>query len=140
MLTPADCDKRPDSPSCSPWYIAGRLGRRERSATWILREIQKLMDHAGFPPPIVQLDGRGQPVAGLRVNARWQREPVDRWFDSQPSARLPERLVEAAELTEQERTRRRLARRSAAIGKGLDPDTMRPVERGRRRRRQVEPA
>jgi len=118
MLIPADCDKRPDSPSCSPWYIAGRLGRRERSGQWIVREIQKLIDHAAFPPPILQLDDKGKPIAGLRLTSRWQREPVDAWFDAQPSARLTETTADAAFETEKARAARRLDARAEAIGAG----------------------
>jgi hypothetical protein len=114
---PPDCDRREHSQSCSPWYIASRLGHRERSAPWIFGQIQQLIDHAGFPPPIVRLIG-GEPVEGIRQLSRWQREAVDRWFDSQPSARLAIPLAQAADQVEQDRVDRELHERAQLIAEG----------------------
>lgn len=117
-LTPADCDKRPHSRSCSAWYIAGRLGHRERSQGWILRTIQQLIDQEHFPPPIVQFTRTGERVAGLHASSRWQIDAVDTWFDGQPSARLPDHLLAAADALEAERTAAELDARAAAFAEG----------------------
>lgn len=90
MLTPAPCDTRPGSRSCSAWYIAGRLGHRERSLAWIARQIQLLIDHEGFPPPIVRFAGDRR-VDAIGHASRWNLEAVDAWFDGNtvPAALAP---------------------------------------------------
>ena len=117
-LTPADCDRREESPSVSAWYIADRLGHRGRSGPWVFSQVQQLIDHAQFPPPIVRLIG-GKRVKGIKQSSRWQRETVDQWFDAQPSARLAVPLAQAAALVEQERISRELDERSQLIAEGL---------------------
>lgn len=116
-LVPADCDKRPGSRSCSAWYIAGRLGHRRRSPQWIFKQIQLLIEHEGFPPPIVQFTRFGHKVDGLHPSSRWQLEPVDAWFDGQPSAQLPDHiLANAGELTERRQADELDARAGAFAG------------------------
>lgn len=98
-LAPAACDTRPDSPSCSAFYIAGRLGHRDRSWTWVKAQIEALQANEGFPPPIILYSctaPKPARVAGLTPSSRWNRAAVDAWFDGQPSAMVPARLIETA--------------------------------------------
>lgn len=133
-LTPADCDKRPGSRSCSAWYIAGRLGHRHRSPPWIFKQIAALIAHEGFPPPIVlyactgravaRVPAEGAPseprkVAGLTPASRWQLEPVDAWFDGQPSACIPPDIAASAGAIADARTADLLDQRAAALAGGV---------------------
>lgn len=116
-LVRADCDGREGSQSCSPWYIAGRLGQRDRSQAWVIGQIEQLIDHAGFPLPLIHMI-HGKPVRGVKASSRWQREAVDRWFDAQPSARLSLSLEEQATQVEAERISRELDERAELIAEG----------------------
>lgn len=122
MIPQADCDRRPNSRSCSAWYIAGRGGFRERSPAWILRQIQAWIDHEGFPPPIILYfcspGRRPTRVGELTTRARWNVEAVDLWFAGQPSAKLPPHILESASAALAAHYAGQLDARAEAIGGG----------------------
>lgn len=99
-LKPALCDTRPESPAVGPFYIAGRLGHREKGWSWIKAQIEALMKHEGFPPPFVLYactgPRRGRRVEGITPSSRWHRAAVDAFFDGQPAAMVPARAAESA--------------------------------------------
>jgi len=90
MLTPAPCDIRPGSRSCSLWYPAGRLGHRERSFEWIANQIQLLIDNDGFPEPLALYDTAQRKVDRITPKSRWNVDAVDAWFDGTVPAHLTE--------------------------------------------------
>ncbi|MEA3036829.1 MAG: hypothetical protein QOH04_2606 [Sphingomonadales bacterium] len=100
QLKPALCDTRPGSRAVSAFYVAGRLGYRERSWPWIRRQVEALIAHEGFPTPIILYDcarpAAARRVEGVNSGSRWDKEAVDAWFDGQPSARIPAAIAESA--------------------------------------------
>lgn len=80
MIVPADADTRPNSRTCSLWFIAGRLGKRERSPKWLAGYVQQLVDHEGFPPPLPHYRA-GRKVEQVCEQHRWQLDAVEAWFD-----------------------------------------------------------
>lgn len=117
-IRPAACDQRPGSRSCSLWYIAGRLGHREKSVAWLARYVGALIAKEGFPPALVLYDIRGGRVDRLGAASRWILEPVDMWFDGQPAARIPARLLESASEALISRYAETLDARAGALGGG----------------------
>jgi hypothetical protein len=94
MLVPTPADTRPDSRSCSLWYIAGRLGQRERSERWIADQVAQLVELESFPPPLPLFSvSKRRRVAGITGARRWNRDAVDAWFDGL----IPPGLVAAIE-------------------------------------------
>jgi hypothetical protein len=95
MFVPTSADLRPGSQSCSLWYIAGRLGYREKAETWLVAYVSELIAGDGFPPPLPLYRALHsvRPVRLDKVTAshRWNRDAVDAWFDGT----IPPPLVEA---------------------------------------------
>jgi hypothetical protein len=99
-LKPALCDQRENSSAVSAWYIAGRLGHREKAWSWVKAQIEAMMGD-GFPPPIILYDcsprvPRPKPREGIFPSSRWDKRAVDLWFDGQPSAFVPPQVAESA--------------------------------------------
>lgn len=120
-LAPANCDTRPDSQSCSAFYIAGRLGHRDKSWTWVKAQIEALQAHEGFPPAIILYSctaPRPRKLAELTPSSRWNRAAVDAWFDGQPSAMIPAHLAETAGEALAAHYANDLDGRAAALGGG----------------------
>lgn len=66
--------------SVSLFYVAGRLGQRERSPKWLADYLDQLIAKEGFPPPL-PLYRSGKRVATIGTFTRWTRDGVDAWFD-----------------------------------------------------------
>ncbi|HEV2747512.1 MAG TPA: hypothetical protein VGW34_09475 [Allosphingosinicella sp.] len=113
MIVPAHCDSRPGSQTVSLWYVAGWLGQRERSAAWLAGQIDLLIAHEGFPPPIPFYIGARR-IASAHASARWLREPVDAWFDGLRPAHL---IADGTEIAA--RYADRLDAAAAAIAEGI---------------------
>lgn len=74
--------------TCGLFEIAGRLGQANRSARYLCRMIDALIESRGFPSPYPLLH-KGSLETRARNNSRWPRAAVDAWFFGQlpPDAR-----------------------------------------------------
>lgn len=91
MIVSAEADRRAGSRTCSLWYVAGWLGKRERSPQWLADYVQKLVERQNFPRPLPDYRA-GRLVEKVTGSSRWLTQAVDAWFDGL----LPPGIAEGA--------------------------------------------
>lgn len=80
MFVPVPADTRENSRACSLYYIARRLGHGEKAEAFVVRQVENLIAHEGFPPPLPYYRA-GRKIARLGRWSRWNRDAADAWFD-----------------------------------------------------------
>jgi hypothetical protein len=114
MLAPTRDDLRAEQQGgVSLWYIAGRLGRSDRSQHWVVRHVERLIDGEAFPKPLPDYRA-GRKRAGINNHSRWLRTAVDAWFDGL----IPPHLVPVVESRQAANDAARLDQRAAELATG----------------------
>lgn len=92
-------------PTVTFWHLKNRFGRGGNGTGWFRNYMQRMVDLAGFPPPLPDMSQRRPGlIRGVTENSRWVRVAVDAWFDDflppEVAARLDEvaRAAAAAEM------------------------------------------
>jgi hypothetical protein len=116
MLAPSRDDLRAEQQGgVSAWYIATRAGVSDRSASWVLNYIRRLIAGDDFPAPFPYYDLQGRKRPEVNLHSRWSRTAVDAWF----FGLVPPHLAAAANDRELERDAELLDQRAgglAAVG------------------------
>lgn len=86
-----------DGPSCTIWYIQLKLGRGDYSVPRMVRYVEGLIAHHGFPRPFPREKKGGGLTEAVGDKSRWPRAAVDQWLEDW----LPPEAAVAAERARQ---------------------------------------
>lgn len=89
--------RHPGEPTVGIWFIRRITGHARKGEASLIRYVEGLIEHHGFPPPLPLFRNGGEITGEVRSDSKWLRAAVMEWLEGFLPPTIPAALADEAE-------------------------------------------